>query len=228
MSSRWSRILTALCGILGASLLAVYFLAAPPLPPADATSAQVVSVATQYHDLWFLGAWLQATGSLLSVVFFLALVHLAGGATRLAGTLTLLGSAVLLAVALIEGAFTMDLAQAAANGHPETALTSYDIMGVFIHVFPLAPAPLIFLSLGAVLLGSRLLPRVFGALALALGIAFEIAGFVGLFTTPILTLVVLALQSLWVVAAALALLLRAGRSAVMIVATHCDGWPTTL
>ncbi len=50
--------------------------------------------------------------------------------------------------------------------------------------------------MGAVLLGSRLLPRVFGYLALALGIAFEIVGFVSLFTAPVLILVVLGLQSL--------------------------------
>jgi hypothetical protein len=211
MSTQQTRILAAFSGILGIILLGVYFLAAPPLPPADATVAQVTSVATQYHNAWLLGAWLQATGSLLSVVVFLALVHMAGGAARLAGTLTLLGSAVLLGVTLIEGVFTIDLAQATANGHPATALSSYDLIGVFIHIFPLAPAPIIFLSLGAVLLGSRILPGVFGYLALALGIAYEIVGFVGLFTTPILTLVVLGLQSLWVVAAAITLVARAGK-----------------
>jgi hypothetical protein len=213
MSQRLSRILAALCGILGTILLGAYFgvgfsLGLAQLPP-DATLAQVVSVATQYHNQWFLGAWLQATGSLLSVIFFLALVHLAGGAARLAGMLTLLGSAVLLAVVLIEGAFTIDLAQAAANGHQATSLTSFDLMTVFTHIYPIAPAPLIFLALGTILLGSRLLPRTFGYLALALGSAFEIVGLVGLFTTPVLTLVVLGLQALWVLAAAITLAVRA-------------------
>ena len=216
MSIRLSHILIALCGILGIVLLGVYFgvgfaFGLAQLPP-NASIAQVVRVATQYHDAWFLGAWLQATGSLLSVVFFLALVHRAGGAARLAGMLTVLGSAVLLAVVLIEGVFTMDLAQAAANGHPETALTSFDIMTVFIHIYPIAPAPVIFLALGAVLLGSRLLPRVFGYLALALGIAFEIVGLVSLFIFPVLTLVVLGFQSLWIVATAIMLILGAGKA----------------
>src|SRR5258707_6973302 len=215
MSTRLSHILIALCGILGIVLLGVYFgvgfaFGLAQLPP-DATIAQVVRVATQYHDAWFLGAWLQATGSLLSVVFFLALVHRAGGAARLAGMLTILGSAVLLAVVLIERVFTIDLAQAAANGHQVTSLTSFDIMTVFTHIYPLAPAPVIFLALGTILLGSRLLPRVFGYLALGLGIAFEIVGLVGLFTTPVLTLVVLVLQSLWVLAAAITLLVRTGK-----------------
>src|SRR5215472_16826330 len=131
------RILVALCGILGTAALGVYFGAAPPLPPADATVAQVATAATQYHDQWLLGAWIQAIGALLSVVFFVALVHLGGGAARLAGSLTFIGSAVLLTVTLIEGAFTIDIAEAAANGHAATALSSYDLMGTFIHIYPL-------------------------------------------------------------------------------------------
>ncbi|HEX9036175.1 MAG TPA: hypothetical protein VF808_04210 [Ktedonobacterales bacterium] len=210
MNARAAHILTALCGLAGTALLVVYFLAAPPLPSASASMAEVVGVATKYHNTWFLGAWIQATGSALSVVFFMALVHLAGGAGKLAGTLTLLGSSVLLAVTLIEGAFTIDLAQAAVNGRDVTALTSYDQMSVFIHIFPMAPAPLIYLPLGVALLGSRLLPRVFGWLAIALAVAFVIAGFAGLFTTPILTLIPLALQILWVPATAVTLAVSRG------------------
>jgi hypothetical protein len=160
-----------------------------------------------------LGTWLQATGSLLSVIFFLALVHLAGGTTRLAGVLTLLGAAVLLAVVLLEGAFTIDLAQAAADGHQATSITSFDVMTVFTHLYPIAPAPLIFLALGTVLLGAQVLPRLFAYLALALGVGFEVLGLVGLFTVPAITLIPLVLQAVWVVAAAIALLVQAGKAA---------------
>jgi hypothetical protein len=66
----------------------------------------------------------------LAHIFFLALVQRAGATVRLAGLLTIVGSAVLLAVVLIEGVFTIDLAQAAANGHQVTSLTSFDIMTV--------------------------------------------------------------------------------------------------
>jgi hypothetical protein len=203
-----------MCGILGTVLLGLYFgigavIGLAQLPP-ESTQAQVVKVATEYHDLWFLGAWLQATGTMLSVIFFLALVHLAGGTTQLAGVLTLLGSAVLLAVVLLEGVFTIDLAQAAADGHLATALTSFDLMTVFTHIYPIVPAPLIFLALGTVLLGSPLLPRPFAYLALALGGIFEVAGLVGLFTVPAITLIPLGLQALWLVAAAIALLVQSG------------------
>src|SRR5438105_11549711 len=101
MSTRLSNILIALCGILGIVLLGAYFGVGFSVGlaqfPANASLTQVVDIATKYHNLWFLGTWLQATGSLLSVIFFLALVHRAGGVARLAGMLTILGSAVLLA-----------------------------------------------------------------------------------------------------------------------------------
>jgi hypothetical protein len=214
MSARLSLILIALSGILGTALLGTYFgvgfIAGLAQLPPDATTAQVLHVATQYHNLWFLGTWLQATGSLLSVIFFIALVHRAGAAVRLAGLLTILGAAVLLAVVLIEGVFTIDLAQAAADGHQVASLTSFDVMTVFTYIYPIVPAPVIFLSLGTILLGSHLLPRVFGYLAFGLGIVFEIVGFVGLFTTPVFTLVALSLQALWVLAAAITLLIRTG------------------
>ena len=214
MSAQLSRVLIALSGILGTVLLGLYFGVGFSTGLAQlssaATQTQVVSVATQYRTLWYLGTWLQATGSLLSVVFFLALVQKSGATARLAGLLTTVGSAVLLAVVLIEGVFTIDLAQAAANGHLETSLTSFDLMTVFTYIYPIVPAPVIFLGLGTILLGSRLLPRVFGFLAFGLGIAFAVVGLIALFTTAILSIVVLSLQALWVLAAAITLLVSAG------------------
>jgi hypothetical protein len=214
MSPRLSHILIALSGILGTILLGLYFgigfsIGLAQLPP-SVTLAQELSVATQYHNLWFLGTWLQATGSLLSVVFFLALVQRARAVTRLAGLLTILGSAALLAVVLIEGVFTIGLAAAAVNEQQTASLTFFVIMTVFTYLYPIVPAPVIFLALGTILLGSHLLPRVFGYLAFILGIAFAVVGLVGLFTTSLLTIVVLSLQALWVLAAAITFLFRIG------------------
>ena len=214
MSPRLSHILIALSGILGTILLGLYFgigfsIGLAQLPP-NITLAQELNVARQYHNLWFLGTWLQATGSLLSVVFFLALVQRAGAVTRLAGLLTILGSATLLAVVLIEGVFTLGLAVAAANGQQTASLTFFVIMTVFTYLYPIVPAPVIFLALGTILLGSHLLPRAFGYLALILGVAFAVVGLAGLFTTSILTIVVLSLQALWVLAAGITFLFRTG------------------
>ena len=217
MSQRLYILMIALSGIFGIVFLGIYFgvgsvIGLASLPP-GASTGQVLHVATQYHDVWLFGAWVQAIGSLLSVIFFLGLVQLSGAATRLSGMLTLLGSAVLLGVVLIEGVFTMDLAQAAADGHQATSVSSFDLMTVFAHIYPIVPAPLIFLSLGTILLGVSLLPRIFAYLALALGCLYVIVGLVGLFTTPILTLVPLGLQSVWILAAALVLASRSRKVA---------------
>ena len=117
----------------------------------------------------------------------------------------------LLAVVLVEGVFTIDLAQAAVSGHTTTSLASFDIMSVFTYVYPIAPAPVIFLALGTILLGSHVLPRVLGYLAFGLGIAFAVVGLIGLFTTSLLTIIVLSLQALWVLAAAITLLVSPGK-----------------
>lgn len=115
------RLLVAASGVLGPLLLVVYFgapLLVSPLanvlyaahPPTD----QVVAVGRTYHDLLFLGTWFQATGALLSVVFFLGLAHMAGATTRLAGTVLVMGAAVLPGVVVAEGVFTLTWATAAA------------------------------------------------------------------------------------------------------------------
>ncbi len=210
-----SRVLTALCGIVGVAMLGAYFAAPIPQPPTNASAAQVADVAMRYRDSVMLGGWLQACGTTLSVVFFLSLVHRSGAVTKLAGVLTTLASAVLLAVGLFEASLLIDVATAAANGHAATALSSYDLMGVFVHTFPIVPAPFTFLSLGWVLLGSPVLPRLFGYLALAIGVAFEVVGFAGLFSSAALiaTIVVIAAFELWILAAAIVLLVRGERAA---------------
>jgi hypothetical protein len=102
-------------------------------------------------------------------------------------------------------------AQAAALGHAATALASIDITNVFVYIFLMVPAPAFFLSLGAVLLGSQVLPRLFGYLALVLGGAFAVLGLVGLFSASAIALSIVLLigQELWIVAAAIALIIRA-------------------
>jgi hypothetical protein len=73
------------------------------------------------------------------------------------------------------------------------------------HVFLIAPALL--LPLGTVLLGSRVLPRIFVYLALAIGVTLQIFGLVGLFglLQPIID-DLLIVQALWFVAAGVALM----------------------
>ena len=70
-------------------------------------------------------------------------------------------------------------------------------------------APALLLPLGAVLLRSRVLPRVFAYLALVLGATLQVLGLVGLFNVlQSIIDVLLMIQAVWFVAAATVILLR--------------------
>ncbi|HEY7340461.1 MAG TPA: hypothetical protein VH591_06250 [Ktedonobacterales bacterium] len=210
MSTRLFRVLAAFAGIAGVVALGYYYSVPFPLPPASATPAQVVQFALHYHDAVFLDTWIQAVGSLLTTVFFLALVFLAGATIRFAGWMTMLASALTLATALAEGTFALAAVQAGMIGHEQTAVTCLDLTNVFVHVFLIVPAPLLLLAVGSALRGAAVLPQVFRFLALALGVAFAIAGFAGWFSAAALTAGIFLLigQELWVLTAAITLIVR--------------------
>jgi small basic protein len=205
MSSRSARLAAALCGILGFAALGIYYSVPFPLPPPDATLDQLIRDLRGYQNTIFFDAWLLATGSLLQVVFAIALVYLAGAANGFWGMFTMLAAVAILSVSLFDSAFTIAAVEAAANGHPATSLVCFDMTNSMRHVFLVAPS--LFLPLGAVLVSSRLLPRPLGYAALALGIAFEVLGLASFFSrTAEATIIgVLVGQELWMLAAPVAL-----------------------
>lgn len=204
------RAAAVICGIAGPLSLTVYF-AAPAFtnwPYAGASVAQLTSYAASHQGLFYAGAWFQATGTLLSVIFFLAIVHLARAATRLSGLVTIVASAVLLSVVLIEGAFLMAVPQAAISGDAATVATAFALSnGVFVRVFPLAPASACFVGLGAVIMGSGVLHRWFGYVAVGIGAAFELAGIIALVSgIAVIAVIVLSVgEEVWTLAAVIAL-----------------------
>jgi hypothetical protein len=210
MTERRIVTLAAFCGIAGPLALTLYF-AAPALtgwPYGGAPADQLLAYGKSHQTLFYAGAWLQATGTLLSIIFFLALVQLAGAMSRLSGLVVVVSSAALLSLVLVEAAFLVAVPQAAGAGDSATVATTFDLSnGVFVRVFPLAPASASYLALGAVILGSKVLPRAFGYLAVAIGVAFVAAGLVAIFSTigVIVTIALSVGQELWIVAAAIQL-----------------------
>jgi hypothetical protein len=206
----------AACGILGVAALAIYYSVPLPLPPPNAGTQELVEFGSRYHNRILLDAWLQGVGSLLAVIFFLALVHMANGTAKLSGWIAILGATTVLAMSLLDVALVLGAMQGAANGHLTTALACFDLTYVFIHIFPMAPAPATFLGLGGVLLDSRLLPRLFAYAALALAVAFEVLGFVGLFLPSVngAIVVLLSSQEMWIAAAAVILIFQGREPAI--------------
>jgi len=208
MSSKLFRILAALSGIVGVVLLGVSFTINPG-PPANATTAQLIAFANQNFTSILWGAWLQAVGPLLILVFAFAIVCLAGATTRLSGWMTMFGGTILMVVSLIEITFYMGTLYGISTG-----LTSGDLIHAVQHLYFIVAAPALFLPLGVVILSSHVLPRVIGYLALALGAAFAILGVVFLtqLILPVWVTAFAGIQAFWWLAAAIILIVSPGKT----------------
>jgi len=136
------RATTSLCAIVGAITLISSFII-NPAPPSDMSVGQLRDFALEHHTTIVLGAWLQGMGSLLLVLFAIALVHLAGAARTIAGWITLLSSATILMVSLVEVTFYLTAVQAAASNDVTTGLVADALIKAVQHVFLIAPALLL-------------------------------------------------------------------------------------
>jgi len=207
------RILAALAGIAGPVLLAAYFItpALADWPYAAESPGKLIAYATAHRLLFYAGGWLQTTGALLSIVFLLVLLQISGARRTLAGSATLTGCAVLLSVVVVEAALLEAVPVAAANGDQATVATAFELInGVFVRIYPLAPAPLLFAGIGFALSGASILPRVFARTAVLISGLFLIAGLAAVFATAglILASVMSVVEAIWIPAAAIALARR--------------------
>jgi hypothetical protein len=182
-----------------------------PGPSPNATNAQLIAFGNQYYTSILWGAWLQAVGPLLIVLFAFALVCLAGATTKLAGWMTMFGGTILMMVSIIEITFYIS----ALYSNPVTmGLISLGLIHAVQHLYFIVAAPALFLPLGTVILSSKVLPHVFGYLALVLGAIFAILGVVFLYslTLPALVLAFAGVQAFWWLAAAITLIVHRERT----------------
>jgi len=204
LSTRRFRTLSGISGIAGVLLLGCSF-AINNGPPLDAGPAELLRFIQQHSAAVLAGAWMQAVGPFLIVLFALALVHLAGAASRFSGWMTLFGAAILMTVSLIEITFYI----AGLNPGP-AALPSISVklISAVQHLYFFIAAPALFCPLGLILVRSRVLPRVFGYLALVLAAAFASLGVIYLrhLTLPDWVTSFAAIQALWWLAASIALI----------------------
>jgi hypothetical protein len=178
-----------------------------PGPPAGASGAQLTAFGQQHHDAILWGSWLQAVGPALIAVFALALVVLAGATARLAGWMTLFGAATLMTVSLVEITGYIGTLQTSPATMDQTSLA---LIHSVQHLWFIVAAPALFLPLGLVILGSHVLPRVLGYLALVLAAGYALAGVVTLLdlTVPPAVLISAGIPAVWWLAAAGTLLTR--------------------
>jgi hypothetical protein len=229
-----ARRLISITGLLGAALFGAYFGVPAFVSPLGAvlyathpSTTQLIAVGARYEQLVTVGVWLQATGSTFSVLFFLGLVSWSRSRGSLRGQIVALGSAALVALVLAEGLFTLTWATASAAGESVSARVAFDLMSRFVQLFPVVPAPAVYLPLGSILLRSRVLPRWLAITALALGGAFLAVGVAEIFL-PVAQAIaagLAAVQAIWIVAAALALLRGPAQPAGRVDRTSGSPWP---
>jgi hypothetical protein len=215
LERRYVARLTAVCGVGGVVALTAYF-AAPAFlgwPYAGASAAQLTVYALDHQSLFYAGAWLQSTGTLLCVVFFLSLVWLAGAQNRFPGMLVMAAATALLSIVLVQSALMVAVPMAASAGDNATVATTFALSnGVFLRIYPLGPSSATYLALGLMVLTSGLLNRWYGYAALGFGAGFELAGIAAVFSSAALIVIAVlaAGQVLWIVAVAAGVWRNAG------------------
>ncbi|HVV56156.1 MAG TPA: hypothetical protein VHC47_12555 [Mucilaginibacter sp.] len=203
---RWVRILGGISGIAGVLMIGLSFMINPG-PPPGASIAKLIEFGNRYYDSILWGAWLQAVGPVFIVLFAFILVRLAEAHVRVSGWMTFFGAAVLMAVSLIEITFYIAVLFGAP---PDAILVCLRTIYAVQHLYFIVAAPAFFIPLGIVLVRSDVLPKIFGYLALLLGVAFMLLGILYL-TVLILPMWVTAfagVQALWWLAAAITLLIK--------------------
>jgi len=207
MLTRRAAVWAAVSGLVGTCLLGISF-AINTGPPAGASGAQVTAFGQQHHDAILWGSWLQAVGPVLITVFALAIVFLAGATTRLAGWMTLFGAATLMTVNLVEITGYIGTLHTSPATMPGTSLA---LVHSVQHLWFIVGAPALWLPLGLVILGSHVLPRILGYLAIVLAAGYALVGVVILLdsTVPPAVQISAGVPTLWFLAAAGTLLRRA-------------------
>jgi hypothetical protein len=195
--------------MLGIAMLIPSFIINPG-PPPNPTVAQLIAFGNQYHNSIVIGAWLQAVSPFLLILFAFAIVHLAGATTQLVGWMTMMAGTILVIVSLVEVEFYLS----AVNGNPATTgLMSLALLSAVQHLFSLVAAPALFLTLGIIILGSRVLPHLLVYLALTIAGIFVALGITDLFSSIQSVVNILAsVQGVWWLFAVITLLVRAEKS----------------
>src|SRR6516162_10589271 len=143
ISKRSFCIMSGLSGVVGVVLIFLSF-SINPGPPPGASSAELVKFGQQHYASILWGAWMQAVGPVLIVLFAFALVHLAGATLRLAGWMTFFGATILMTVSLIEITFYIS----AMNPDP-AIMPSISLRLIYAvqHLYFIVAAPALFLPL---------------------------------------------------------------------------------
>ena len=220
MSTRLFRVLVGLTGFIGVAALMVSF-SINPGPPAGATLPQIVVWGRANENLVLAGAWLQAFGSLLNVIFIFALIQMSGAGQKLAGWVTAFAGITIMGISLVEIAFYISAIEGGVASDMTVVSISLNLIKAIQHAYVIAPAPTLLIGLGIVLLNARLFSRIFAYIFIAFGLVMGTLGLIGTFV-PMQSVInsVLAAQEVWFAVTAIVLIISERKIADRAVANN--------
>jgi len=212
-SVRSACILAGIAGIAGVLMIIDSF-GINNGPPLSSPDRVFMAYAVSHRTPVLVGAWLQAVGPALIIALALTLVALSRAAERPSGLLTIFGAGVLMTTSLME--IACYIAQLFTSP-PELPRIANSFGYAIQHLYFFVAAPALFLPLGWVLLQSALLPRLFGWLALLIGVVFLALGVATIneLVLPAPVTAFAAVQALWWLGAGITLIVRSNRVAQM-------------
>ena len=202
-------VFSGISGIVGVVLLIVSFTINPG-PKPNASLDELIAFGHQYYIPILWGAWLQSVAPVFIVLFAFSMVKLAGATQKLSGWMTMFGAVVLMIVSLLEITFYI----AAVFLSPKIGiLISLNTIHAVQHLYFIVAAPTLFISLGAVLIDSNVLPRIFAYFAFVIGISFGLLGvlFLLILVLPVWVTAIAGVQAIWWLSASISLIVRSGK-----------------
>jgi hypothetical protein len=211
---RWTCVLAGVAGIIGVLMIG-YSFGINNGPPLTAPDSVFLSYVSSHRHAVLVASWLQAVGPALIICLAVSLVALAGAFRRVSGLLTVFGAGVLMTASLLEIVCYIGQLFVLPADMPRIANTlGYAVQ----HLYFFVAAPALFAPLGIVLVRSRILPRIFGWLALVLAGIFFALGVATLdqLVLPAPITAFAAAQALWWFAAGITLIIRSKAIASLI------------
>jgi hypothetical protein len=194
-------------GLAGVVMIVTSFTINPG-PPPGATYEQMRLFAEMHRSSILWGAWLQTVGPVFIVLFAFSMVFMAGYSNRMTGWMTFFGATNLMTVSLIEITFYI---ATLFKDPPLNGLFILNLISAVQHLYFIVAAPSLFIPLGIILIRSVILPKIFGWLAIGLGLLFFVLGITTmliLVIPPQITFLGI-LQGVWWLFASIAFLIRA-------------------
>lgn len=206
--------LAAATGVTSVVVLFLHSMMLGGQPTEGAGTTAIADFLVGHHTAVLTSTWLDGFGSVLLILFVYAVVHLAGPAAGFGGALATRVATPIIALSLVIDAALIGASRAADAGHDGTAGTLWSLATGMDNVFPVANSVWMPL-LGVVLLPATVLPRAYAPIVIAIGAAEFVIGTAAVFSpafTAANNLVFIGFMA-WMLAASIALAVRAGKLA---------------